>query len=77
MSRNVAIIVGSLRRDSLNRKVAEALVAAAPPGLAFNFVEIGDLPFFNQDLEAAPPAQWTRFRDEVRAADAVVWVTPE
>lgn len=77
MSRSVAIIVGSLRKDSLNRKVAQALVAAAPKGLAFKFVEIGDLPFFNQDLEAAPPAQWVRFRDEVKTADAVLWVTPE
>ncbi|MEQ1618726.1 MAG: NAD(P)H-dependent oxidoreductase [Terricaulis sp.] len=77
MSRSVAIIVGSLRKDSLNRKVAEALVATAPPGLAFKFVEIGDLPFFNQDLEAAPPAQWVRFREEVKTADAVLWVTPE
>ncbi len=77
MSRSVAIIVGSLRKDSLNRKVARALVAAAPAGLAFKFVEIGDLPFFSQDLEAAPPAQWTRFRDEVKAAEAVLWVTPE
>lgn len=77
MSRKVAIIVGSLRKDSLNRKLAEALIANGPAGLAFSFVEIGDLPFFNQDLEAAPPAQWTRFRDEVRAADAVLWLTPE
>lgn len=77
MSRKVAVIVGSLRKDSLNRKVAEALAAAAPQGLSFSFVEIGDLPFFNQDLEAPPPAQWTRFRDEVKAADAVLWVTPE
>lgn len=77
MSRKVAVIVGSLRKDSLNRKVANALVAGAPAGLNFTFVEIGDLPFFNQDLESAPPAQWTRFRDEVKAADAVLWVTPE
>ena len=77
MSRKVAIILGSLRKDSLNRKLANALIANAPAGLAFSFVEIGDLPFFNQDLEGAPPAQWTRFRDEVKAADAVLWVTPE
>lgn len=77
MSRKVAIILGSLRKDSLNRKLANALIANAPAGLSFSFVEIGDLPFFNQDLEGAPPAQWTRFRDEVKAADAVLWVTPE
>ena len=77
MSRTVAVIVGSLRKDSLNRRVAEALIAEAPTGLTFKFVEIGGLPFFNQDLEAAPPAQWTRFRDEVQSADAVLFVTPE
>ena len=77
MKSNVAVIVGSLRKDSFNRKLAKALIAAAPAGLDFSFVEIGDLPFFNQDLEAAPPASWTRFRDEVRAADAVLFVTAE
>lgn len=77
MTRKVAVIVGSLRKDSLNRKVAEAAAALAPGGLQFSFVQIGDLPLFNQDLETTPPAQWTRFRDEVRAADAVLFVTPE
>ncbi len=77
MIRKVAIIVGSLRKESWSRKIAGAVVAAAPAGLAFSFVEIGDLPFFNQDLEATPPAQWTRFREQVRNADAVLWVTPE
>jgi chromate reductase len=77
MNRLIAVIVGSLRKESWNRKIADALVAVAPAGLSFKFLEIGDLPFFNQDLEGAPPAQWVRFRDEVRAADAVLWVTPE
>lgn len=77
MARKVAVIVGSLRKDSLNRKVAEAVIANAPPSMSFSFVEIGDLPHFNQDLEAAPPAQWTRFRDEVRRADAVLFATAE
>jgi chromate reductase, NAD(P)H dehydrogenase (quinone) len=77
MSRTIAVIVGSLRKDSLNRKVVDALIAEAPSGLAFKFVEIGDLPHFNQDLEATAPAQWTRFRDEVKSADAVLFATPE
>ena len=77
MNRKIAVIVGSLRRDSFNRKLAKALIAAAPTGLDFSFVEIGDLPFFNQDLEAAPPASWRRFRDEVEAAAAVLFVTAE
>lgn len=77
MARTVAIILGSLRKESLTRKVVDALIAEAPAGLSFRFVEIGDLAHFNQDLEAAPPAQWTRFRDEVRGADAVLFATPE
>lgn len=77
MPRKVAVIVGSLRKESLNRKVANAVVALAPAGLQFSFPEIGDLPLFNQDLEPAPPPQWVRFRDEIRAADAVLFVTPE
>ena len=74
--RTVAVVVGSLRKDSVNRKVANAL-AALTPNLTFNFVEIGDLPFFDQDLESNPPAQWVRLRQEIAAADAVLFVTPE
>lgn len=74
--RNVAVLVGSLRKDSVNRKVAKALEALTP-NLKFNFVEIGDLPFFDQDLEANPPAEWVRLRGEIAAADAVLFVTPE
>ena len=74
--RTVAVLVGSLRKDSVNRRTAEAL-AALTPNLQFNFVEIGDLPFFDQDLESDPPAQWVRFRNEIAAADAVLFVTPE
>jgi chromate reductase len=77
MSRTIAVIVGSLRKESLSRKVVEALIAEAPAELAFKFVEIGDLPFFSQDLEPNPPAQWTRFREEIKSADAVLFVTPE
>ncbi|GAM96554.1 NADPH:quinone oxidoreductase [alpha proteobacterium U9-1i] len=77
MTRKIAIVVGSLRKASWNRKIAEALIGAAPAGYSFSFVEIGDLPFFNEDLEANPPAQWVRFRQEIAAADAVLFVTPE
>jgi chromate reductase len=75
--RTVAVVVGSLRKDSASRKVARALAAVAPEGLKFEFVEIGDLPFFDQDLEATPPAQWVEFRNSIKAADAVLFVTPE
>lgn len=74
----VAVLVSSLRKESLNQKVAHALESLAPPGLNLEIVEIGDLPLYNEDLEAAaaPPA-WQRFRDEIRGADAVLFVTPE
>ena len=74
--RNVAVIVGSLRKDSVSRKLAKAF-GALTPNLKFNVVEIGDLPHFDQDLESDPPAQWVRFRKEIAAADAVLFVTPE
>jgi chromate reductase len=76
--RTVAVVVGSLRKDSSSRKIAKAIAALAPPSLTFKFVEIGDLPHYDQDLETdAPPAAWSRFRHEVGAADAVLFVTPE
>lgn len=75
--RDVAVIVGSLRKDSFNRKMALALAALAPPSLKLSIVEIGDLPLYNQDSDAAPPAVYTAFRDRIKAADAVLFVTPE
>jgi chromate reductase len=77
-TRNVAVIVGSLRKDSLNRKAALALADLAPEGVALSIVEIGDLPHYDEDVEAAgAPEAWTRFREQVKASDAVLFVTPE
>ncbi len=75
--RTVAVLVGSLRKASFNLKMANALAKLAPASLKLERVEIGDLPFYDEDDEAAPPAAWVRFRDQVRAADAVLFVTPE
>ncbi|WP_395614547.1 NADPH-dependent FMN reductase [Allosphingosinicella sp.] len=75
--RNIAIVVGSLREGSLNRKLAHELVRLAPPGLSFSFVEIGALPLYNQDLDGLPPQAWEDFRAAIRPADAVLFVTPE
>ena len=75
--REVAVFIGSLRKDSLNRKVANALAELAPPALKLDIIEIGQLPLYNQDEEATPPAAWTAFRERVKAADAVLFVTPE
>lgn len=76
-SRSVAVVVGSLRKDSMNRKMANALVGLAPKTLACTFVDIGELSPYNQDLDASPPAPWVAFRDKIRPVDAVLFVTPE
>jgi chromate reductase, NAD(P)H dehydrogenase (quinone) len=78
-TRHVAVLVGSLRKASFNRKTAVAVAALAPASLKLEIVEIGDLPLYNEDLENAdpkPPA-WLAFRDKVRATSAVLFVTPE
>src|SRR4051812_47192288 len=76
-TRNIAVIVGSLRKDSINRKVANALAGLAPQGLKLEIVEIGQLQMYNQDLDANPTAEWKAFRDRIRAVDGVLFVTPE
>ena len=76
--KNVSVIVGSLRKGSFTRMVARAMVELAPASLKCEFVEIGDLPLYNQDEETDhPPAAWTAFRDRVRATNAVLFATPE
>src|SRR3712207_2905165 len=73
----VAIIVGSLRKDSINRKIARSLCAMAHDRLNCDMVEIGDLPLYNQEYDADSPAQYERFREEVRSRDGVLFVSPE
>lgn len=75
--RDVAVLVGSLRRASLNRKLALAMAGLAPPSLRLELVEIRDLPLYDEDREAQAPPAWKGFRDRIRAADAVLFVTPE
>ena len=76
-NRDVAVIIGSLRKGSINRRVANALAALAPADMKLGIVEIGHLPLYDQDLDENPPAAWTRFRERIRVADAVLFVTPE
>ena len=73
----VAVLAGSLRKESINRKVAHTLIELAPSSLRPAIIEIGALPLYNQDSEAAPPAAWTQFREAVKAVEAVLFVTPE
>jgi chromate reductase len=75
--RDVAVIVGSLRKGSFNRMMAHALAEVAPESLRLEIVEIRDLALYDQDLEENPPAPWVTFRDRIRQADAVLFVTPE
>ncbi|WP_018238483.1 NADPH-dependent FMN reductase [Ensifer sp. BR816] len=78
LSRHVAVLVGSLRKESVNRKLALALEKLAPASLRLEIVGIGDLPLYNQDVEdQGAPASWVQFRDRIRAADAVLFITPE
>jgi chromate reductase len=74
---NVAVIVGSNRRKSINRKLAHALVELADSKLVGNFVRIDDLPIYNQDLESPLAANVQRFKSEIEQADALLFVTPE
>ena len=76
-TRSVAVFVGSLRKESLNRKVANALIEMAGPALKLEIVEIGQLPLFNQDTEANPPQVNVDFKKRVESFDAVLFVTPE
>ena len=73
----IAIVVGSLRRDSINMKVARSLCAFAGDRLDCDIVEIGNLPLYNQDYDSDSPQEFLRFRDEIRSKDGVLFVTPE
>ncbi|HTF88796.1 MAG TPA: NADPH-dependent FMN reductase [Planctomycetota bacterium] len=75
--RDVTVFVGSLRKDSFTRKIALALAKQAPASLALEIVEIGNLSFYNQDLEANPPAPWVALRERIKRSDAVLFATPE
>jgi chromate reductase len=79
MSYKIAILVGSLRKESLNRRVAKSICAIRGDHLDCKMVEIGDLPLYNQDYDSAPqqPEQYVRFRDAIRPVDGVLFVSPE
>lgn len=74
---SVAVVVGSLRKESLNRKVARALAELAPSNLKLHSVEIGELALYNEDIDANPPQTYKTFREQIRSSDAVLFVTPE
>ena len=73
----IAVIVGSLRRDSFNRKLANAITKLAPPDVSFTQIEIGDLPLYNQDDDANPAVPVKRLKAEIAASQGLIFVTPE
>lgn len=77
MGKKIAIMVGSLSSKSINRRLAHALVKLAPADVTFEFVEIGDLPLYNYDDDANQPESVKRVKAQIKAADAVLLVTPE
>jgi chromate reductase len=77
MARQIGYVVGSLRENSNNRKLASALIKLAPPDFNFKELRIGDLPLYNQDDDKAQPAEVQRLKSELRAVDAVMFVTAE
>lgn len=77
MAYKIAIVVGSLRKGSLNRRIAQTMCALRDDNLDCSMIEIGDLPLYNQDSDANPPEQYVRFRQQIAAADGVLFCTPE
>jgi len=73
----IAVIIGSLRKGSFNRKIANALIKLAPETLSFNILNIGKLPLYNEDMESNEPQEWLTFREELQAHDGVLFFTPE
>lgn len=75
--KRIAVIIGSLRKESFNRKMAMNLIAIAPKSLNLEILEIGNLQMYNQDLDENPPKEWVQFRKDIKSYDGVVFVTPE
>ncbi len=74
---DVAVVVGSLRRESYTRRFAQGLESVAPESLRLEIVPIGDLALYDEDAEANPPQPWLAFRERIRRSDAVLFATPE
>ena len=77
MTLQIGLIIGSLRKASYSRRIANALGELAPPGMVLNELAFGDLPIYNADLEPEKPHAWLRFRDAIKASDALLFVVPE
>lgn len=76
-TKRVGVIVGSLRKESFNKKMAQNLVNLAPENLELEMVEIGQLSMYNQDYDENPPQDWVQFRNHIKNFDAILFVSPE
>ena len=76
--KKIGVLIGSLRKDSFNRRIAESFIKLAPATLSFEIIEIGKLPLYNEDLEVEnPPSEWSEFRNKIGRVDGVLFITPE
>lgn len=77
MHKKIVILVGSLRKDSTNRKIAKELIRLSSERLNMEIVEVGQLPLYNEDFDSNPPAEWTEFKNKIEQADGILIVSPE
>lgn len=77
MAKKIGVIVGSLRKESFNRKIARVLMNLAPKSLNMEIIEIGNLSLYNQDLDEIPPESWINFRKQIKSCQGILFVTPE
>lgn len=75
--KKIAVLIGSLRKESINRKLANEVIRLAPESLELEIVEIGQLPHYNEDLDGNPPSEWVEFRHKIGEADGYLFFTPE
>lgn len=75
--KKIAVLVGSLRKESFNKKLANEMIAMAPESLEMELVEIGQLMHYNEDLDQNPPAEWVEYRKKIKEADGYLFFTPE
>lgn len=75
--KTIGVIVGSLRKESFNRSIANYVTSVIPTEYEVKFIDISDIDMFNQDLEETPPASWTRLREDIKSSDAYLFFTPE
>jgi chromate reductase, NAD(P)H dehydrogenase (quinone) len=73
----IGLLVGSLRKESYSRKIAQLLITLAPTNLQLEIIEIGGLGLYNPDLESSKPAEWETFRSQIRSSAGIIFVTPE